>query len=274
MNKRLWAIVLCLMTAAAFAQPPQRGVGPGDLGGPGGQAGNQGGVPGQLGPPTGPMFMPPVNPMFAVIDANGDGVINAQELRRAVVALRKLDTDRDGNITLAEASPQFTPSDPKQMIDQTFAQYDKNGDGLLAADELPEPMARMMGWWDQNGDGAVSREELAASMPNMGNVAGGPGQRGGFDQQQMSQRMVGQMMQYDRNGDGHLTPNEVPPQMMGMLQGADRNGDGAIDPQELQAMAGAMGQRMGRGMGAGGEPQRGTGRGNDRGPRRGDRGDQ
>ena len=46
------------------------------------------------------------NPMFEAIDANGDGTINNVELRKAIAALRKLDADGDGNITLAEATPQ------------------------------------------------------------------------------------------------------------------------------------------------------------------------
>ncbi len=48
----------------------------------------------------------------------------------------------------------------------------------------------------------------------------------------------------DKNHDGKLTPDEVPPQMMGMLRGADLNHDGEIDAAEFAAVAQKMGDRM------------------------------
>jgi hypothetical protein len=47
---------------------------------------------------------PQANAMFAAMDADGDGVISKVELRKAIKALKTLDTDNDGSITLAEAS--------------------------------------------------------------------------------------------------------------------------------------------------------------------------
>jgi Ca2+-binding EF-hand superfamily protein len=185
-----------------------------------------------------------LNPLFTALDGNGDGMITPQEIRRAAVSLKKLDADGDGNISLAEASPQM--GDPAQMANQMFAQADRDGDGQLTAAELPPQMGRMIQAADQDGNGAISREEFNASMERMRGQFGMPfgGARGGGmnDPRTMLQ-------QYDRDGNGRLTANEVPPQLGTMLQGMDQNRDGAIDAAELQGAAAQWGQRTGRGMG-------------------------
>ena len=50
-------------------------------------------------------------------------------------------------------------------------------------------------------------------------------------------------MQNDRNGDGKLSTDEVPPQAMNMLRGGDQNNDGAIDAAEMQIIMRRMGGR-------------------------------
>jgi len=215
------------------------------------------------------------NRMFLAIDANNDGIINAQELRRAAASLKILDADNDGNITLAEvgasqgaagAGAMAPTVGGNPLVDQTIAQNDKNGDGQLTPNEMPPQAARMFPQMDANGDGILTRDELnmaAVSMANqfgmMGGFPGGMNNNAGGGAQGL--------MQYDRNRDGRLTADEVPPQLAGMLQAADQNRDGAIDMRELAAFA-QMGQQMGGngfGRGGGGEFPPGDGRG----PRRG-----
>ena len=45
------------------------------------------------------------NPLFAALDANGDGVIDANEINNAPAALRKLDKNGDGKLTRDELRP-------------------------------------------------------------------------------------------------------------------------------------------------------------------------
>jgi Ca2+-binding EF-hand superfamily protein len=193
------------------------------------------------------------NAIFAVLDADGDGVISKTELRKAIVALKTLDTDKDGQITLAEVGA--TPiganaglaQNPGQnaAAEQMMAQFDRNGDGQLTANEVPPQVQQMLATADTNNNKAIDRQELAAAMqnlPNLGNnnVGGGgpvPGVSGATEQ------MTGRVMkQYDQNNDGTLSPGELPPQMRRAIQKTDDlDGDGSLSSAELQAAMARMG---------------------------------
>jgi len=203
---------------------------------------------------------PPPNPMFTAIDVDGDGVITKAELRKAIVALKKLDADGDGNITLAEVTSASPWGDPAQFVERMITENDKNGDGMLSADEVPERMQRMLEGADQNGDGAFTREELTLGMENMRNrFRGGRdrdgfrGGQGGFNGGDRGSDPIGRLMQYDQDGNG-LSADEIPPRMQAMFRPTDDlNKDGVLNAAELQAVI----QRMGgaaQAIGAGGDP--------------------
>jgi Ca2+-binding EF-hand superfamily protein len=195
---------------------------------------------------------PAPNLMFEAIDTDGDQVITPRELRKDLVALKQLDYNNDGNITLAEVTPERPPGgpggdgprDPAEFIARIM-ESDANGDGKLQPSEVSERMMPMMEGGDMNGDGAIDAEELAQVLEN---------RRGGGDPQQM----VKQLMANDENGDGMLSPDEVPERDMRMLRGADLNEDGYLNAKEVARAVEQMAQRGGRRGGPGeGGPQDG-----------------
>jgi hypothetical protein len=76
-----------------------------DAGGPpsdGGHYPHQGG-PGGPGGMNG--HRPPPSPLMEALDANHDGVIDADEIANAPAALKKLDKNGDGKLTMDELRP-------------------------------------------------------------------------------------------------------------------------------------------------------------------------
>jgi Ca2+-binding EF-hand superfamily protein len=195
------------------------------------------------------------NVMFAVIDADGDGVITKAELRKAVAALRSLDSDGDGNITLAEVSAASGAAPAgATTVDQLFAEHDKNNDGKLDANEVPQHMLPMLQGADRNQDGSIDRDELAAAMQNRQLRSGAGAFPAGPNGPGADPRTGQVLRRYDLNNDGRLSPHELPPQMRRMFQPTDdRNGDGHLDPGELQAVMARMGGAV-RAPAAGVEP--------------------
>ncbi len=80
-------------------RPPQREGAPGDADRPGQ---NREGGPGAPGGPRGQQMTPP---LFAALDANKDGMLDADEIKNAAAALAKLDKNGDGKITPEEMRP-------------------------------------------------------------------------------------------------------------------------------------------------------------------------
>lgn len=69
----------------------------------GGQNPNGQRPPGGPGGPGGRQMQPP--PLIAALDANHDGVIDANEIDNASAALRTLDKNGDGKLTMEELRP-------------------------------------------------------------------------------------------------------------------------------------------------------------------------
>jgi Ca2+-binding EF-hand superfamily protein len=267
-------IVLLLPAVIAFGQAP---VNPNN---PGGAP-----QPGQFGGPGPQGFRgPPPNAMFSAIDVDGDGVITKAELRRAIVQLKKLDADNDGNITLAEVSPFGGPGgpggDPAQFV-QTLMANDRNNDRQLTPDEVPDNLKPMLQDADTDKNNVLTWNELNAVAQNMQNrVPGGPGagpwnnqpgalagQPDGGNRDADSTQMLGRLLRNDRNGDGRLSANELPRKMRGDFKASDDlDGDGSLSPDELQAVVARMGDRA-RALGAGDGQDPDDERGDNRRPR-------
>ncbi len=117
-------------------QRPPRRQNLGNPGGPGGP-GNQAGPGGQGMGGRRPM----IPPVIAALDANHDGVVDAEEIANAPAALKKLD---------------------------------KNGDGKLTMDELLPPPPQGMGGPGGDRQGQGNRPQGRPQRPNGGPEFGGP----------------------------------------------------------------------------------------------------
>ncbi|MBT3889292.1 MAG: hypothetical protein HOF72_01575 [Planctomycetaceae bacterium] len=150
--------------------------------------------------------------------------------------------------------PQFNPVDMIKRIKES----DKNKDGKITKDELPEQMQRMFPRIDTNQDGAIDREELAVMEKRMAQR----GQGGQRPEGQPGQRPEGQpgqgrglpplpvLQALDANHDGEISGDEIA-NAVKALKSLDKDGNGKLTMEELMP---ARGQRPGGQPGQGGRP--------------------
>ena len=150
--------------------------------------------------------------------------------------------------------PQFNPADMIKRIKES----DKNKDGKITKDELPEQMQRMFPRIDTNQDGAIDREELAVMEKRMAQR----GQGGQRPEGQPGQRPEGQpgqgrglpplpvLQALDANHDGEISGDEIA-NAVKALKSLDKDGNGKLTMEELMP---ARGQRPGGQPGQGGRP--------------------
>ncbi len=145
---------------------------------------------GALGLPEGPQRgmaegFRPIPAFLRVLDANSDGRISKEELAKAADKFAELDENGDGQIDPREllgpppagfaggpgGNPEIRrpegqgrPNPPGRPADgapgQFFAQLDRNNDGKLSKDEVPERMREFFGRLDKDGDGFLAAEEM------------------------------------------------------------------------------------------------------------------
>lgn len=180
------------LTLTSVAQPPERGRRGDGEGPPPGRGDRAGQMRERMG----------AHPLVVALDTDGDGELSADEIANAAAALKKLDRNEDGKIDRREmlggmrgpggpggpagpggpgagrrpggAGPGGRQRDPAAMVERMM-QRDKNDDGFLAGDEIPERMEAMLVRLDTDEDGKLSREELEAMAGRAGREGGGPG---------------------------------------------------------------------------------------------------
>lgn len=152
-----------------------------------------------LGRDIGPGRMMARLPIVMALDADQDGEISAKEIESAVAALKKLDKNGDGKITMDELRPDFEGMGPggpagfgpgpggfdggagnPQEIVTRLMDGDKDNDGYLSESELPERMRAIIARADTDGDKKLSRDELTVVAQRMAQAfrGQGPGREG------------------------------------------------------------------------------------------------
>ncbi|MGO4213945.1 EF-hand domain-containing protein [Terriglobus sp. YAF25] len=121
--------------------------------------------PGGPGSPGGGPGGPPPRIVLQALDTDHDGQLSLAEIAAASAGLLSLDVNHDGQLTSLEYLPN--QADPKANNADEMAQrlmaFDKNGDGVLTRDEVPERMAGIFARADKNGDGKINADELKST---------------------------------------------------------------------------------------------------------------
>jgi Ca2+-binding EF-hand superfamily protein len=117
-----------------------------------------------------------------------------------------------------------------------FSQLDTNGDGKVALEELPPPLAeRLAGMWeraDRDQDRELSEQEFMVVRDRLAAL------QSGRDVPPKNRQGVKQLLKRaDRDGDGKLSRDEAPPRLANRFDNLDQNGDNQLSGDELHAAA-------------------------------------
>jgi len=157
------------------------------------------------------------------LDKDGDARLSNDELTDARLFnenFDKLDTNEDGFLSTEEVSRfrevAFQGRRTGGRRDR-FAEADRDGNGKLSKDEIPEPLSSIMDFEssDLDKDGMLTREEFM---------------RGG--QNAFATRTFNQV---DKDGDGRITKDEraeAPPFFLSRFADADKDGNGLVTSDE------------------------------------------
>ncbi|HEY3964492.1 MAG TPA: EF-hand domain-containing protein [Planctomycetaceae bacterium] len=201
--------------------------------------------------------------IFADLDKNGDGKLAAGELppehqRLFQRLLRVAGKEPGSELTQAEFVAAFKPDDlrvaaPQNLGNgggrgnnpdraQIFMRLDRNKDGKLTLDEVPEQAVGIRRLFTQLNKTELTREDVvqAAAPGGVGRGGGGPL----ADPAAFFKRL-------DANQDGKLTASEVPelfqPQFSRWLTALGKGKEDGVTADELQKLASENQARAGRG---------------------------
>ena len=167
--------------------------------------------------------------VLQALDLNHDGSLSPDEIQAAPKSLLVLDTNGDGQLSFVdELSPRRPDAgaNPDQMVEQ-FMKFDRNGDGVLTPDELPERMQALFIRADINKDGKLTPDEIRQSVAKTSSPRG----RDSADVARML-RLDPLIDVLDADHDGVVSAVEIT-QSSTLLLTLDKNHDGTISPDEM-----------------------------------------
>jgi Ca2+-binding EF-hand superfamily protein len=132
----------------------------------------------------------------------------------------------------------------KLDADGFLKKFDKNQDGFVTKDELPEYLAKTFERFDRNGDGKLDRTEIAALLQTLRLMLAPPPE---------VEAVVEKLLAlYDTDKDGKVSKAEAGGALANNFAALDLNQDGFLDRGELRlAAASFLQKKKGPGFGKG-----------------------
>lgn len=146
-----------------------------------------------------------------------------------------------GTVSAVQAADKPAAKQKPGPGNGAFKRFDKNRDGMLSKDEIPQRLRRLTLRTDQNGDGMITRQELAAARPNSSPSAAPaekPMQPEAAKNRKSEKKSAdldvnAALRRLDKDGDGKLSNAEVPEGIRRAFARLDSDGDGMLDKREL-----------------------------------------
>jgi len=138
---------------------------------------------------------------FAILDRNGNGVVNRGEWRGETMNFEAVDRNRDNRVTLEEyvSMASHGSGTGASDLERRFVQFDRDRDGVLSRSEWRD--TTQFRRVDRNNDGRVTRQEYL-----YGNVVY---ERPVVDDNDGTSRST-RFRELDDNGNGYISRSEWP----------------------------------------------------------------
>jgi len=190
--------------------------------------------------------------LFDKLDANKDGVVTSDEVpddKQAIFErlIRVGDANGDKKLSKeeliagikraapgAEAAPGARPGGlgglPNVSAKDIFNRFDKDGNGKIEKDEIPERMKENLGRVDANSDGVVD----LAEFEKVAQLFGGRRPEGAPEGRPASEPapFAPVLRALDADGDGELSASEIADASKALAK-LDRNSDGKLSREEI-----------------------------------------